>query len=341
MDSRIEKAVAAYKEGNSELSRKLIMSALKQDPKNALAWILLCKVANNMQERIYALKRVLEIDPENQKARRLLEKYQEEFDQSKKKPTKLIEKKTVREPIGETRKPNNLNLIFMIIMIALGVIVGAQIFYLFDLPDAILSIIPIIGSLIVAVIMGLVIYYVYSKSFRGVIYSHNFAVSLALMTTMTTMITLAISSNIALSLGMVGALSIVRYRTAIKDPMDLLFLFWAVATGITVGAKLHYLAFVCAILVVIVLYFINRPTSHQEMFILVVHYSGNEIDDTIRRVLRGKRYQIKSKTIRKRDVELAIELIVKNNNMAFMETINQLPEVNDAVLVQYNGEYHG
>ncbi len=341
MDSRTEKAIAAYKDGNTELSRKLTMSILRQDPKNELAWILLCKVANNNQERVYAIKRVLEIDPENQKAKKLLEKYQEEVDQSRKKPTKLIKKKIVQKPEGETHKPKNLNLIFMILMIALGVIFGTQIFNLFDLPDAILSIIPIIGSLIVAVIMGLLIYYVYSKSFRGVIYSHNFAVSLALMTTMTTMITLAISSNIALSLGMVGALSIVRYRTAIKDPMDLLFLFWAVATGITVGAKLHYLAFVCAIFVIIVLYFINKPSSYQEMFILVVHYSGTEIDDTIRRVLQGKRYQIKSKTTRKRDVELAIEIIVKNNNMAFMETINQLPEVNDAVLVQYNGEYSG
>ena len=111
-----------------------------------------------------------------------------------------------------------------------------------DLAGALATLMPIIVALLVAFGVGLLIYYVYQKSFRGVIYNQQFAVSLALLTILTTMITLAISSNIALSLGMVGALSIVRYRTAIKDPADLIFLFWAVGTGIAIGAKFHYLA---------------------------------------------------------------------------------------------------
>jgi hypothetical protein len=343
MENRIERAIDAYKEGNLEQARNIILSFLKENPKNELAWTLLYKVSKNKEERIYALKQILEINPENQKARCILEKYQinVEEEKPKRKGTNIIEKRSSQRLKEEKKPSNNLNLIFLFFIIILGMIIGVRFFYLFDLPDAVMSIVPIIGSLIVAVIMGILIYYVYSKSFRGVIYNHGFAVSLALMTTMTTMITLAISSNIALSLGMVGALSIVRYRTAIKDPMDLIFLFWAVATGITIGAKMHYLAVVCALFVVVVLYFINRPSINQEMFILVVHYSGMDVDNTIRRELHGKRYQIKSKTMRKNDIEMAIEIVVKNNNIAFLENINALPEVNDAVLIQYNGEYHG
>ena len=185
------------------------------------------------------------------------------------------------------------------------------------------------------------IYYVYTKAFRGVVFSQTFAVSLAVMTILTTMITLAISSNIALSLGMVGALSIVRYRTAIKDPMDLLFLFWAVATGITIGANMHYLAFIGAVIVVLTFLTINKNIPKGKMYILVVHYSGEDISDELRRILRRKRYQIKSKTVRQDNVELAVEIVVKKDNLAFMETIKELPSVNDLTLIQYSGEYHG
>ncbi len=100
----------------------------------------------------------------------------------------------------------------------------------FDFADALNTLTPVVIALVAAYVLGILIYFVYRKAFRGVVYNHTFSVSLAAMTVLTTMITLAISSNIALSLGMVGALSIVRYRTAIKDPMDILFLFWAVFT---------------------------------------------------------------------------------------------------------------
>src|SRR5215208_5615456 len=119
-----------------------------------------------------------------------------------------------------------------------------------DFSGAVATLSPIIVALLVSFALGMLIYYVYQKSFRGVVYNQAFSVSLAVLTILTTMITLAISSNIALSLGMVGALSIVRYRTAIKDPADIIFLFWAVGSGITVGAKLHYLALVAALIVI-------------------------------------------------------------------------------------------
>lgn len=208
-----------------------------------------------------------------------------------------------------------------------------------DLAGALATLTPIIIALLVAFALGLLIHFVYQKSFRGVVYNQAFSVSLAVLTILTTMITLSISSNIALSLGMVGALSIVRYRTAIKDPADLIFLFWAVGTGITIGAKLHYLAMVAAIIVILMLYTIGRKISPSETYILIVHYTGEDIAGELRRILHGKRFQIKSKTTRKQNVEMAMEIEVKNNNVAFMDVISSLPTVNDVSLIQYTGAY--
>ena len=211
-----------------------------------------------------------------------------------------------------------------------------------DLSGALTTLAPVIVALLVSFSLGMLIYYVYQKSFRGVLYNQAFSVSLAVLTILTTMITLAISSNIALSLGMVGALSIVRYRTAIKDPADIIFLFWAVGSGITVGAKLPYLALVGAVVVILMLITIGRRKSvGSEIFILIVHYTGEDIADELRRILHGKRFQIKSKTIRKDSVEMAIEVEVKNNNTAFMDTVKNLSTVNDVSLIQFTGEYNG
>jgi hypothetical protein len=212
-----------------------------------------------------------------------------------------------------------------------------------DLSGALAILTPIIVALLASFAVGLLIYYVYQLSFRGVVYNQAFSVSLALLTILTTMITLAISSNIALSLGMVGALSIVRYRTAIKDPADIIFLFWAVGSGITIGAKLHYLALTGAIIVIIMLVTIGRKSVSREIFILLVHYSGEDavVGDEVRRILRANRFQIKSKTVRKDSVELAVEIVVKNNNTSFMDTLKNLPAVTDVTLIQYAGEYNG
>lgn len=211
----------------------------------------------------------------------------------------------------------------------------------FDLAGALATLTPIILALLVSFFLGILIYYVYKRSFRGVVYNEAFALTLSVMTILTTMITLAISSNIALSLGMVGALSIVRYRTAIKDPMDILFLFWAVGTGITVGAKLHYLALVGSIIVILLFLTLNRKVISNDVYILIIHYSGEDVGEEVRRILRGIRYQIKSKTVRKSDVELAVEVVVRGDNTAFMDAFKNLPSVNDVALIQYTGQYNG
>lgn len=206
--------------------------------------------------------------------------------------------------------------------------------------DLLSRIMPILLALFVSFAMGLVIYFIYTRSFRGVVYSQNFAISLALMSTLSAMVTLAISSNIALSLGMVGALSIVRYRAAIKDPLDIMFIFWAVTSGITIGANMHYLAFVGSLIVMLALIVIRKFKPDTLKYILLVHYAGEEIDDEIRRLLHKQNFKIKSKTVRKGDVEMAVEIIVKNDNLVFLDSLNQLPGVNDVTLVQYNQEAH-
>ena len=213
-------------------------------------------------------------------------------------------------------------------------------FLQFDLAAALNTLGPIILALLVSYSLGMLIFYVYQRSFRGVVYNQAFSVSLAVLAILTTMITLAISSNIALSLGMVGALSIVRYRTAIKDPADIIFLFWAVGVGVTVGAHMHYLALAGSLIVILMMATLGRKATAVDIYILIVHYKGEDIDDELRRILRGRRMQIKSKTVRRDTMELAVEVEVKNNNTAFIDSIKGLSSVNDVSLIQYGGEYN-
>ena len=116
----------------------------------------------------------------------------------------------------------------------------------------------ILVALIAALALGILIFLVYRRFYTGVIYSRTFAVTLVGMTVLTCMVTLAISTNVVISLGMVGALSIVRFRTAVKDPMDLLYLFWAITTGITAGAGMYVLALIAAAIMIlmIILFFV-------------------------------------------------------------------------------------
>lgn len=196
-------------------------------------------------------------------------------------------------------------------------------------------------GILTALIMGAVIYMVYSKFYVGVIYSRSFAVTLVGMTVLTAMVTLAISTNIVISLGMVGALSIVRFRTAIKDPMDLLYLFWAITTGITSGAGMYMLVFVTAIIMIAMIFLFYNKQQRGRIYIAVVHYTGDEAGDDIIRAFGKLRYFVKSKTMRKDRTEMAIEVYCKNNDTFFLEKIKAIEGVEDATLIQYNGEYHG
>ena len=201
----------------------------------------------------------------------------------------------------------------------------------------------LIGSLLLAFVMGCIIYFVYRRFYTGVVFSRSFAVTLVGMTVLTCMVTLAISTNVVISLGMVGALSIVRYRTAVKDPMDLLYLFWAITSGITLGAGMFVLS-VCAALIVIlmiVVFYLRQETG--KVYIAVIHYKGLETGDAIVQTFGKMKFFIKSRTMRKDgSIEAAIEVFCKSqNDFLFMEKIQALEDVEDITLIQYNGEYHG
>ncbi len=196
-------------------------------------------------------------------------------------------------------------------------------------------------AMVMAVVLGILIYKIYAHYYGGVVFSSSFAVTLTGMTVLSCMLTLAISSNIVISLGMVGALSIVRYRTAIKDPMDLLYLFWSISVGITLGAGLYLLAAATMIIMVLVVHIFYNRRKKGTIFILVAHYESEAAGDEIMRILHKMRHQLKSKTIRGNLTELTIELISKNSNTVFMEQIQAVEGVRDVSLIQYNGEYHG
>ena len=199
----------------------------------------------------------------------------------------------------------------------------------------------ILAALAVALILGSVIYLVYQKFYVGVIFSRSFAVTLVGMTVLTCMVTLAISSNIVISLGMVGALSIVRFRTAIKDPMDLLYLFWAITSGITAGAGMYVLALLSAVVMIAMIFLFYHKQEKGRIYIAVIHYHGDEAGDAVIRCFGKRKYFIKSRTMRKEQTELAGEVFCRKNDCDFMEKMREISGVEDVTLIQYNGEYHG
>lgn len=196
------------------------------------------------------------------------------------------------------------------------------------------------GTILLSLLMGLIIFWIYRKTYMGVVYSRTFAVSLAGMTVLTCAIILTIQSNVVLSLGMVGALSIIRYRTVVKDPLDLLYLFWAVAAGIAIGAGMFYIAaLVFVVMLVLLVLFTRRRHKRDEMYILLLHYVGTDVDEGVRRALGTRPYQIKSKTMRKSDMEMAVEVRVRKNDLSFVDRIRDLEHVLDITVVQYDGDY--
>ena len=196
-------------------------------------------------------------------------------------------------------------------------------------------------GLLTALITGALIYLIYSKFYVGVIYSRSFAITLVGMTVLTAMVTIAISTNIIISLGMVGALSIVRFRTAIKDPMDLLYLFWAITSGITAGAQMYLLVAITAVIMILLIARFYKKQQKGRIYIAVIHYTGDEAGENVIRSFGKTKYFVKSQTIRKDTTEMAVELFVKKYDTLFLERIRGVQGVQDATLIQYNGEYHG
>ena len=205
------------------------------------------------------------------------------------------------------------------------------------------SILDMVLALALAFGVGMFIFLVYKKTYQGVMYSSSFGVTLVALTMITTLVILAVTSNVVLSLGMVGALSIVRFRTAIKEPLDIAFLFWAIAAGIVLAAGMIPLAVIGSVLIgVILLVFVNRK-SHANPYIVVIQCDGAESERKATEYLSAntKRCVVKSKTARKNAVELSCEVRLNDENTGFINALSDLPGVESAVLVSYNGDYMG
>lgn len=189
--------------------------------------------------------------------------------------------------------------------------------------------------------LGLFIFFVYKKTYNGVMYSESFGLSLMAMCMITTLVILAVTSNIVLSLGMVGALSIVRFRTAIKEPMDIAYLFWAIAVGIVLGAGLIPLAVFGSLFVGVILYvFVNRKTTDHP-YILIINCENQEAEHRALVLLRDKvkKQVLKSKTVSKSGIEMTIEVRLKGDDSDFVNEMLSTEGVENVVLVSYNGDY--
>lgn len=203
------------------------------------------------------------------------------------------------------------------------------------------SILDTIVGLTAALLIGLFIFIIYKKTLTGVMYSSGFALTLIGLSLVTTLVIMAVTSNVVLSLGMVGALSIVRFRTAIKEPVEIVFLFWSLATGIVIGAGMIPLAVIgSAIIGIILLLFANRKIRNNP-YILVLNFKDERAEAAVYSILEREteHYIVKSKTINSSGIELTAELRTKNASVGFVNQISGLAGVENATLVSYNGEY--
>ncbi|MEA4971234.1 MAG: DUF4956 domain-containing protein [Candidatus Pelethousia sp.] len=189
--------------------------------------------------------------------------------------------------------------------------------------------------------IGLFIFYVYKKTFAGVMYSASFGVSILAMTLITTLIILAVTSNIVLSLGMVGALSIVRFRTAVKEPLDIAFLFWAISAGIVTGAGLLPLAVVGSLFIgLILLIFVNKKSADTP-YIIVLDLADDQAETEAVAMIRAKTKKalVKAKTVAKSGIELTVEVRLIDMSAKILNELLSVEGVNNATLVSYNGDY--
>ena len=203
------------------------------------------------------------------------------------------------------------------------------------------STLDVLLALGLAFVLGLFIFLIYKKTYQGVMYSDSFGVSLIAMAMITSLVIIAVTSNVVLSLGMVGALSIVRFRTAIKEPMDIAFLFWAIAVGIVLGAGLLPLAIIGSVIIGVIIVVFSTRKIGDTPYILVVSCDNKEAEKEVAGIIEesAKKNVLKSKSVTKSGVELTYEVRIKEEDTEFVNRIYFCEGVTNAVLVSYNGEY--
>ena len=203
------------------------------------------------------------------------------------------------------------------------------------------STLDVLLALGLAFVIGLFIFLIYKKTYQGVMYSDSFGISLIAMSMITSLVIIAVTSNVVLSLGMVGALSIVRFRTAIKEPMDIAFLFWAIAVGIVLGAGLLPLAIIGSVIIGIIIVVFSTRKIGDTPYILVVSCENEETESVAYELIKedAKKSLLKSKSVNKLGIELTYEVRIKDDNTGFVNKVSAVDGVTNAVLVSYNGEY--
>lgn len=196
----------------------------------------------------------------------------------------------------------------------------------------------ILTTFVIGLVMGLVILFIYRITFRGVLFNRSFGTALVMVSLVTSMVIMPISSNIVLSLGMVGALSIVRFRTALKDPLDIVYMFWAIALGLTNGAGFFQLAIVGSLLLSAIMVLITafQTKGRHKPYLVVIRYNENFKGD-LRQYI--PKYLLKSKTATAKGIELVVEISLANQDSRFIEQLQQAEGVLSASLVRYSGDY--
>ena len=195
----------------------------------------------------------------------------------------------------------------------------------------------IVACLTFTVLCAAIIYCVYRFFYRGACYSENFAVLLVLVTIVTAMIILTISSNVGLALGTIGALSIIRFRSAIKDPLDVGFLFWAVVVGLTTGAGMVPFAVIGTVFIAVVYILMIFLRTRKGTYLLVVRYT-DEASDEVKRIVSGLKGRLKNKTLYKEETELTVQIRFRGTDTPFLKELLSLKGVSSAVLVEFTGE---
>jgi len=204
-----------------------------------------------------------------------------------------------------------------------------------------LSVVSIVSTLLLAFALGLFIFFVYRTSYKGVMYSKTFNVTLIAMSMITASVILAITSNIILSLGMVGALSIIRFRAPIKDPIDIAYLFWAVGTGIVCGAGLWMLAVISCVVIGIILFVFSHVSDVKTPYLLVVSYQTEEANDQVFKLIESEvnRYHLKSKVFNGENYELTVEIREQKKTASLVNKIGGIGNVNSVALLGYDGDF--
>lgn len=204
----------------------------------------------------------------------------------------------------------------------------------FSLPDTLFA-------LVTAALLGLFIAALYRATYQGVMYTMTYGVTLVAVCMVSALILCVVTSNVVLTLGMVGALSIIRFRTSIKEPLDIGFMFWAVAAGIATGAGMAGVAAIGSLMIGIVVVLLMRGRQNGVPYILILNVDGQGTEEKAMALVREqvKRCRIKSKRVTKEGTEVTVDIRLKQENTDFMHTLCAMEGVASAVLVTYSGEY--